>query len=56
MLTHIDLMNEQIAEHDKETKQRLSEESELIEMLDEITGIGRQSAQMIIAEIGTNTE
>ncbi|GHV43414.1 hypothetical protein FACS1894187_25720 [Synergistales bacterium] len=40
ILTHIDFLNEQIAELDKEIEQRLSEESELIELLDEITGVG----------------
>jgi transposase len=56
MLTHIDSLNEQIGELDKEIDQRLSEESELIERLDEITGVGKQSAQVIIAEIGTDME
>jgi transposase len=56
MLMHIDLLNEQIAELNKEIEQRLSEESELIELLDEITGVGKQSAQVIIAEIGTGME
>ena len=56
MLTHIDSLNEQIAELDKEIDQRLSEESDLIELLDEITGVGKQSAQVIIAEIGTDME
>jgi transposase len=54
ILTHIDLLSEQIAELDKEIEGRLSKESELIELLDEITGVGRQSAQVIIAEIGTD--
>jgi transposase len=56
MLTHIDALNEQIAELGKEIEQRLSEESDLIELLDEITGVGKQSAQVIIAEIGTDME
>jgi transposase len=56
MLTHIDSLNEQIAELDKEIEQRLSEESELIDLPDEITGVGKQSAQVIIAEIGTDME
>jgi transposase len=54
MLTHIETLNEQISGLDKEIEQRLSEESELIELLDEITGVGKQSAQVIIAEIGTD--
>jgi transposase len=56
MLTHIDMLNEQIAELDHEIERRLSEESELIELLDGITGVGKQSAQVIIAEIGTDME
>jgi transposase len=54
MLTHIDSLSEQIAELDKEIDQRLSEESDLIELLDEIIVVGKQSAQVIIAEIGTD--
>lgn len=56
MLSHIDLLNNQIAELDKEIEQRLSEEGDLIELLDEITGVGKQSAQVIVAEIGTDME
>ena len=56
MLTHIDFLTEQIAELDKEIDKRLSEESELVDLLDEITGVGKQSAQVIIAEIGTDME
>jgi transposase len=54
MLAHIDALNVQIAELDKEIGQRLSEESELVDLLDEITGVGKQSAQVVIAEIGTD--
>jgi transposase len=56
MVTHIDFLSEQIAELDKEIDQRLSKESELIELLDEIAGVGKQSAQVIVAEIGTDME
>jgi transposase len=52
MLTHIDSLTVQIAELDKEIEERLSKESDLIELLDEITGVGKQSAQVIVAEIG----
>jgi transposase len=56
MLSHIDLLNDQIAELDKEIEQRLSEESDLIELPDEITGVRKQSAQVIVAEIGADME
>jgi transposase len=56
MLSHIDALNVQIAELDREIEERLSKEGDLIELLDEITGVGKQSAQVIIAEIGTDME
>jgi transposase len=56
MLSHIESLNAQIAELDSEIEQRLSGEVELIELLDEITGVGKQSAQVIVAEIGTDME
>jgi transposase len=54
MLDHIDQLSRIISELDAEIDKRMNQDVELIEMLDEITGVGKISAQTIIAEIGTD--
>jgi hypothetical protein len=54
MLDHIDQLSELITELDTEIGKRMSQDVDLIEALDEITGVGKISAQTIIAEIGTD--
>jgi hypothetical protein len=54
MLVHIEQMSGLIAELDAEIEERMSQDVELIEALDEITGVGKISAQTILAEIGTD--
>ena len=54
MLNHIDQLSELITTLDTEIKTRMSQDVELVEALDEITGVGKTSAQVIIAEIGTD--
>jgi transposase len=54
MLDHTEQMSRLIAELDIEIEKRMSQDAELIEALDEITGVGRVSAQTILAEIGTD--
>jgi transposase len=54
MLDHIEQLSRLIDELDKEIGERMSKDVELIEALDEITGVGKISAQTIIAEIGTD--
>jgi len=54
MLDHIEQLSGLIAELDSEIEKRMSQDVELIDALDEITGVGRISAQTIIAEIGTD--
>ena len=56
MLTHIDSLSDLIAIVDAEIDNRMQKDVELVEALDEITGVGKISAQTIIAEIGTNME
>ena len=54
MLGHIDQLSELIATLDSEIENRMSKDAELVEALDEITGVGKISAQVIIGEIGTD--
>jgi len=52
MLDHIAFLDKQVQELDEEIYARLREEGNVIDRLDEIPGIGRRSAEVIIAEIG----
>jgi transposase len=54
MLTHIEALDALIKTLDEEIASRLSNESEIIERFDEITGVGERSAQVIVSEIGTD--
>jgi transposase len=54
MITHIDFLNEQIEQLDKEVSQRLSSFQEDVERLDSIPGIATRTAEQILAEIGTD--
>jgi transposase len=54
MLTHIDFLNEQILELDMEVAKRLDPFQQDIERLDTIPGIGRRTAEQILAEVGTD--
>jgi transposase len=54
MLDHIDNLNVLIAKLDAEIEERMKEDVGLVEALDGITGVGKVSAQTIIAEIGTD--
>jgi transposase len=54
MLDHIDQLSRIISELDAEIDKRMNQDIELIDLLDEITGVGKISAQTIIAEIGTD--
>jgi hypothetical protein len=54
MLDHIEQLGGLIKTLDAEIEKRMSQDIELIEALDEITGVGKISAQTIIAEIGTD--
>jgi transposase len=54
MLSHIDSLSEQIDGLDAEIGRRLADKQHVVEILDEITGVGKQSAQTIITEIGSD--
>jgi transposase len=52
MLRHIEQLGDSISTLDAEIEKRMKEDVELIDALDEITGVGKISAQTILAEIG----
>jgi transposase len=54
MLSHIEALTKQIEELDAEIDERLADKQDIVERLDEITGVGAQSAQVIVAEIGSD--
>lgn len=54
MLTHIDQLSLSITTLDAEIEVRMAQDVEFEEALDEITGVGKISAQTILAEIGTD--
>jgi transposase len=54
LLSEIERLEEQIAEVSQETARRLQEQEELIGRLDEITGVNRRTAEVVLAELGTD--
>jgi len=53
-LAHIDALDEQIAQLSAEIADRMRPFEELLQRLDEIPGVGRWTAEVILAEIGTD--
>ena len=56
MLSHISALDSLMDTLNTEIAYRMAEDVELIEALDEITGVGTASAQVILSEIGTDME
>jgi transposase len=56
MLDHIENLNVLILQLDTEIEARMGQDVELVDALDGITGVGKISAQTIIAEIGTDMD
>ena len=54
MLGHIEYLSQQIDELDAEVEARQQDNTALLEALDAIPGVGKQSAEVILAEIGTD--
>ena len=54
VLNHIDDMTKRIADMDEMVDEYMAEYEKAIAAIDEIPGIGRQSAQVILAEIGVD--
>ncbi|RJX25117.1 MAG: IS110 family transposase [Dethiobacter sp.] len=55
-LRHIDFLDEEIKSLDEEVGQRLRPFEEELELLDTIPGVGRRSAESILAEVGTDMD
>lgn len=55
-LAHIDFLNEAIDQVSKEIEQRLGPFEECLERLDEIPGVARRTAEVLIAEIGPDVK
>ncbi|MBI4318315.1 MAG: IS110 family transposase [Chloroflexi bacterium] len=53
-LAHIDFLDESIERLDREVAERMRPFEEIIVRLDEITGIGRRAAEVILAQIGVD--
>jgi transposase len=53
-LQHIDFLDAQIEELDKEIRKRMLPFEEDMERLDMIPGVGRRTVEQVLAEIGTN--
>lgn len=54
MLKHTEYLDEQIVRLDQEVAKRLTPFDQAVEVIDGVPGIGRRSAETIIAEIGTD--
>ncbi|MGQ9573628.1 MAG: IS110 family transposase [Dehalococcoidia bacterium] len=52
LLRHVDFLDKEIARMDEDVSNRLGSSDDVIRRLDEIPGIGRRTAEDIIAEIG----
>ena len=53
-LAHIDFLDETIARLDAEIEERMRPFEGAVELLDEIPGVGKRVAQVMVAEIGTD--
>lgn len=56
MLKHIDFLETHVSLLDEEIRKKMAPVSEQVSLVDSIPGIGERSAQVIIAEIGTNMD
>ena len=56
MYNHYKQIQQEMAVIEAEIDKRMAKDQELIERLDEIPGVGKTTAQAIIAEIGTNMD
>ncbi|MDR2971726.1 MAG: IS110 family transposase [Bacteroidales bacterium] len=56
MHNHLERLNEEIASIESEIDKRMEKDNEVLERLEEIPGVGKTTAQVILAEIGTDME
>jgi transposase len=54
MLARVDALDADIAELDRKLEELIVPFAQAVERLDEITGVGRTAAQLILAEVGTD--
>jgi len=54
MLSHIDVLTQQIEQLDAEIKKRFEDRQDVIDALDGIVGVAERTAQVIISEIGSD--
>ncbi len=54
MLEHIDSLTAKVKQIDEEVEKRMDPFFEIVDLLETIPGVGRQTAEQIIAEIGTD--
>lgn len=53
-LRHLDFLNEEISRSDEEVSERVGPFEEALERIDEIPGLGRRTAEELLAEIGSD--
>jgi len=56
LLTHMDGLNQKLAHLNERIKQQATPHEALIKRLDEIPGVGRHTAAILLAEIGCNVD
>lgn len=56
MYNHLERLNEEVEVVEAEIDKRMKKDNEVIERLEEIPGVGKITAQAILAEIGTDME
>ncbi len=56
LLTHVDGLNRQLAQLNERIEQQTVHQAELIARLDEIPGVGKHTAEILLAEIGDTVE
>ncbi|MBP1942555.1 transposase [Litchfieldia luteola] len=56
ILAHMDFLNDQIENLDKEIEERMNAYQDDVERLDSIPGVATRMAQQILAEIGTDVK
>ncbi len=55
-LRHIDYLDEEITRLDEEVQRRMTPFEEDLELIDTISGVGRRTAEQILAEIGRDMD
>lgn len=56
LLTHIDALDERLAKLEERIQQLTAPQAALIERLDAVTGVGRRTIEVVLAEVGATVE